>query len=298
MHPALLAVLSAPDLTAAAKSVYAHLYAHTNGTLRAEVDRDELLAGLRMAESTLRRNRSELARAGVLQSWYAQHGEQVVLVFELADPRSPSERAEEPEEELEAAPRSPSARAPSERDHLVRAAQPAPRSPSDRQTPPRSPSARALGDRAERDDAQNPPPDPPMELVNIASKQQQLKPSCCSGGGAGEPDPDAAELLGAAGVAPHIVAELADLTFEAAARHVAAWQAARAEARPGETLPGVGALVKRLRTWAVPENLTADQLQAGLLADRVTPADLVAWGIADRSARSYIPAGYENIIQH
>ena len=87
MHPALLAVLADPELTAAAKAVYAHLYARTNGTLQAEVDRDELLAGLRMAESTRRRNRGELARAGVLQSWYAQHGEQVVLVFELSDPR-------------------------------------------------------------------------------------------------------------------------------------------------------------------------------------------------------------------
>jgi hypothetical protein len=111
----------------------------------------------------------------------------------------------------------------------------------------------------------------------------------------GEPDPDAAELLGAAGVAPHIVAELAGLGFETVARHVAAWQAART----GRDPVGVGALVKRLRQWAVPENLTAAELQAGLLAGRVAPDDLVAWGVAEPAgASSYVPAGYEGIIQH
>ena len=111
------------------------------------------------------------------------------------------------------------------------------------------------------------------------------------------PDPAVADLLGAASVAPHIVADLArSLDFQTAARHVAAWQIAR----KADTRLTAGALVTRLRSWATPENLTAADLQAGLLEDRVTQDDLRAWGIRTRPnplAGYDVPTGYEGIIQ-
>lgn len=109
----------------------------------------------------------------------------------------------------------------------------------------------------------------------------------------GEPDPATADLLSAAGVAPHIVAQLAGMDFQTAARHVAAWQLARA----ADKRVHVGALVTRLRTWGVPDDLTAAELQAGLLAGRVTAADLAAWGVT-LASDSYVPAGFEHIIQY
>jgi DNA-binding transcriptional ArsR family regulator len=265
-HEILLSALRNRTLTEASRAVLSYLYAHTNGTLSAQVSIDDICADLGIADSTLRRHRGQLAAAGYLTS--ERDGD--VLTFEL---RSPSERA------LGAravGARAVGERAPSARLEPERA--PSERAPSERLAAQRAPSA-----RSERDDAAMFPPNPLLGIVK--TKQQQVNSSCCSEEGAGETDARTAQLLRVAGIRPTLVADLAArLTFESAARHVAAWQRARA----GKPDLGVGALVERLRTWTVPGGLSATELRAGLLADHVTDDDLVAWGY-ERAPQYVLP---------
>jgi DNA-binding transcriptional ArsR family regulator len=85
-HEILLSALRDRTLTEASRAVLSYLYAHTNGTLAAQVSIDEICADLGIADSTLRRHRGQLAAAGYLAS--ERDGD--VLSFEL---RAPSERA-------------------------------------------------------------------------------------------------------------------------------------------------------------------------------------------------------------
>jgi hypothetical protein len=97
-------------------------------------------------------------------------------------------------------------------------------------------------------------------------------------------------------VAPKVEAELAGrLSFEAVARHVAAWQISAADRQLG-----VGALVERMRTWPVPPGLDEDDLTDGVLAEFVTAADLRAWGVRRRPdplAGYEVPRGYEGLVK-
>lgn len=265
MHPALLAVLSDATLPASAKAVYSHVYAYTNGTLETDIPLDDLCVGLRMSESTLRRNRAALRSAGCLESWYT-YGEEgaVVLHCEL---RAPSARDDDPDA------------------HLVRV-----------EDDQRAPSARAASARPMRADAQN----AKSAVYGISLKVGRLEvkdqpPNL--GGGVGEPDRGAA-LLVDCGIDATTAALSARQPFEQLARHVARWQEDLAVGK----VDGPGALVYRINRGSPGRlPLTAEQLTAGVLADHVTPDDLRAWGVQRKPTglEPYdVPEGYEGIIQH
>lgn len=113
----------------------------------------------------------------------------------------------------------------------------------------------------------------------------------------GEPDaPDRGRaLLAACGIDDATAAELAGgRPFEHLVRHVARWQADLAAGK----VNGAGALLYRVAHGSPGKlPLTAAQLTAGLLAEHVTAADLAEWGVTPVDS-SYVPAGFEHIIQH
>ena len=102
MHPILLAAHQSRGLTSSAKLVLSALYARTNGTLAAAIRVEELLAELGLAESSLRRRRSELAAGG----WLSSRLDGETLLFEILEPAEPAEPA---------GPGEPGERAPSAR---------------------------------------------------------------------------------------------------------------------------------------------------------------------------------------
>lgn len=280
MHPVLLAIHQDRNLTESARLLASALYARTNGTLRAAVELDGLLDELGVGEGALRRRRAELAQRGWLVSRLADG----VLAFELqevgageqgsgddgeravgARERAVGARLDGAERAVGARQRALGARFGAENAHLVRA--------------------------AERE-SRCTPPNPPYR--NSLNKQEEVNISSSLEGGAG--GDRSAHLLRALGVAPKVEAELAGrLSFEAVARHVAAWQIEAADRQLG-----VGALVERMRTWPVPPGMDEDDLTDGVLAEFVTAADLRAWGVRRRPdplAAYQVPEGYEGLVK-
>lgn len=304
MHPELLIVMTDPELSDAAKRLFAHVYAYTNGRLETVIDRDEALTLLRVSEGTLRRTRRELFEAGYMRS-RVRGGD---LECEIEE-RGSAERHE----------RAVGARSCHENAHLLRVGDgenahllrgdeepdDAKRAPTARNAhllrvsgdEERAPTARCLP-RAERENGDFSPPTPPYtELVNMAGRQDKYSATSRGGAGGSPATERTAELLAGLGLAPATAGRLRGLAFEPVARHVAAWQRSR---RNGKGL-GVGALVNQIESWPVPIDVTAADLQDGLLAERVTDDDLDEWGVERprNGLEAYtVPPEWERYVQH
>lgn len=273
-----LAALCTADLNATARLLAVYCYANADAAGAADLDLAEVCAACGIGPAKLRTYRAQLATLGILASHLA--GE--VLHIQFAAAYCPEQRA--------ATARSAAASAPQER---VQRADPA-RSGAESAPPrrdQRAPTARyAQPERESRAPVQG--------IVKVNNNNQELVvvKGGMQGGGR------TAELLRAAGVRAALADRFAgQLSLEAAARHVAAWQVA-CRANPALN---AGALVTRLRDWDIPSSLSYDGLQAGILAAHITAEDLHSWGL-QRQARPHrqdldgydVPAEYAHLVHH
>jgi hypothetical protein len=273
VHPELLAIVRDRRLKRAERELLLYVYGHTNGTLEAAIEVDQVLDDLGISAGTLRRMRADLEgwmrsrqRGSVLECTI----ERRVVARSVAEGER-HERAENARRDHE------NARITRDEDAQKTRETGAEKSSENAR---KAQKTRGFGGGAERERG--------AQLNGIVKLKQQIdiKASGC--------DARAARLLRSLHVAEPIVRELEGRSLEFVAKHVADWERAK---RNGKKI-GVGALVNQLREWPMPADLSRGDLQEGKLAEVVTDGDLDAWGLADPLAGYDVPEGYDGLIAH